>query len=131
MWQRVLYKALFESLCEVCSWRTLLHLKCEEQFTFKNNLTAHIRNQHNKLNEYHTCEEFQKVFSSRKNLKEHISKVTVHCEKCDSYFKSKKALKNHKESHSDLTDRTCSECHFVFLSKKAFNKHYKASHKEI
>ena len=102
-----------------CPW-------CSQMFSFRCKLVDHFAKQHEKLM-FPTCEECNKVYLDKKNLKEHM---TVHsgvksyqCEVCEKVFRTKTSLRQHSHIHSENKPFVCSYCGHGFSQRGYYLEH--------
>ena len=102
-----------------CAW-------CTEVFPFRCKLVDHFSTEHEKL-KFPTCEECNKVYLDKKNLKEHM---TVHsgvksyqCEVCEKVFRTKTSLRQHSHIHAEDKPYKCDYCGHRFAQRGYYLEH--------
>ena len=102
-----------------CPW-------CPQVYSFRCKLVDHFSKVHEKL-KFPTCEECNKVYLDKKNLKEHM---TVHsgvksyqCEVCEKVFRTKTSLRQHSHIHSENKPFVCSYCGHGFAQRGYYLEH--------
>merc|ERR1712129_283607 len=85
--------------------------------------------------ELHACNECEKSFKKKENLKCHISAVhrtcLSHCDKCGKEFKNPDYLRNHVNRFHAAESAICDVCKKVFKSKANLYNHKRDVHERV
>ncbi|XP_076049622.1 uncharacterized protein LOC143030355 [Oratosquilla oratoria] len=74
----------------------------------------------------HECSQCDKVFNSRKLLRQHMAvhnRVLYHCNKCNAALSHRSTLSKHMKRHTGEKPHKCSFCDSSFTIKSDLNKH--------
>lgn len=88
-------------------------------------------------NKMFKCDECDKMFSTKGNLKQHIKAVhnkikDFKCEECDFVCSINGSLKRHiKMVHLKIKDKKCEECDYTCSTNGSLKQHIKAVHTKI
>ena len=113
-------------LCKICS----------KTFKQKSGLQGHMET-HNEKKEF-SCTECAEMFLTTRKLKEHINSVhkkiehdaKFPCEYCGKIFFKKKSIRNHKLTHTDVSESVCSFCGTTFSGLRLLRYHMKMTHSD-
>ena len=106
--------------------------KCGKDFARYINLEVHVRQEHQELNKF-DCITCKKSYSIKENLWAHIEQNHVKkfdCDSCEKSFKTEQELKLHdEEDHTNNYD--CEQCDYQSSSESLLNKHIEIKHLSI
>ena len=102
--------------------------KCLKAFKNNSNLISHQKSVHSSVGQYVcTFGECRNRYKDKHYLQNHIKRVHTlekpfQCIECRKTFATKRDLRNHRQTHSDLTFE-CEECHKLFNREILLKSH--------
>nr|CAH7715113.1 unnamed protein product [Callosobruchus chinensis] len=119
-------------------------MHCKATFKFKISCDDHVVQKHPEFiksltRKLHGCSECSYKTAIKSNLSKHVSQHVVHpssrkwkCSQCDAIFKSKGALHNHVETHSETASSDeiskCEHCDATFKCEISLDDHIARKH---
>ena len=107
--------------------------ECGKTFNCKRNLVLHTERHHS--NTEFACRDCGAVFRCRKDLNGHVNRKhtervkTEKCEQCEKEFYSRQELKKHRNVHQSLKPFYCEVCAFKCSRLSNLNTHRKSHNK--
>jgi len=102
--------------------------KCDETFTAKTKLRAHIQKEHRKVQCDVCGRHFANLGSMKEHKRRHTGETPFVCQHCGMTFRARKTLRNHEKLHTGEKPFQCDVCQQRFVQRTGLNYHMKRNH---